>query len=44
MINANSFLGFMKKNPFKTPRSYALAAFIGFFVFIGIAAWIFASL
>ena len=43
MINANSFLGFITKNPFKTPRSYALAAFLGFFVFIGIAAWIFAS-
>jgi hypothetical protein len=37
MINANSFLGFSKKNPFGTPRSYAIIAFIGFFVFIGIA-------
>lgn len=40
LINANSFLGFSRTNPFRTPRSYALAAFVGFFVFIGVANWI----
>lgn len=44
MINANSFFGFIRTNPFKTPRSYALAAFIGFLVFIGVANWIFTTL
>jgi hypothetical protein len=44
LINANSFLGFMKTNPFKTSRSYALAAFAGFLIFIGGADWIFTTL
>jgi hypothetical protein len=37
MINANSFLGFSRTNPFSTPWSYAVSAFIGFAVFLGIA-------
>jgi hypothetical protein len=43
LINANSILGFSKKNPL-TPRSYAVAAIFGFLTFIGIAAWIFAGM
>ncbi|MDD1689674.1 MAG: hypothetical protein LUQ66_03340 [Methanoregula sp.] len=43
LINANSFLGFSKKNPF-TARGYAVAALFGFLTFIGIAAWIFAGM
>jgi hypothetical protein len=43
LINANSFLGFIRKNPF-TARSYAILAFAGFFAFIGIAAWIYAGM
>jgi hypothetical protein len=43
LINANSFLGFSRKNPF-TPRNYAVAALFGFLTFIGIAAWIFAGM
>ena len=43
LINANSFFGFSRKNPF-TPRSYAFAALAGFLGFIGLAAWIFAGL
>ena len=43
LINANSFLGFSRKNPF-TPWSYAVAALFGFLAFIGIAAWIFAGM
>lgn len=43
LINANSFLGLSRKNPF-TPRSYAVAALFGFLTFIGIAAWIFAGM
>jgi len=43
LINANSFLGFSRKNPFRTARSYAISALVGFLVFIGIAAAIFAS-
>ncbi|MEN6611070.1 MAG: hypothetical protein ABFC24_09510 [Methanoregulaceae archaeon] len=35
LINANSFLGVIKTNPFKTSRSYALAALLGFLAFIG---------
>jgi hypothetical protein len=31
------------KNPF-TPRSYAVAALVGFLAFIGIATWIFAGM
>jgi hypothetical protein len=41
-INANSFLGFSRKNPF-TARSYAAAAIFGFLVFTGGANWIFAT-
>ncbi|MFA6332183.1 MAG: hypothetical protein WCX22_04460 [Methanoregula sp.] len=42
LINANSFLGFSKTNPF-TARTYAIMALFGFLAFIGIAAWIFAG-
>ncbi|MDD1670564.1 MAG: hypothetical protein LUQ67_04530 [Methanomicrobiales archaeon] len=40
LINANSFLGFTKGNPFNTPRKYAALAFIGFLAFALIANWI----
>ena len=30
LLNANSFLGFTKKNPFKTDRAYAAVTLIGF--------------
>jgi hypothetical protein len=42
LINANSFLGFSRKNPF-TARSYAILAIFGFLAFIGGANWIFAT-
>lgn len=42
LINANSFLGFSRKNPF-TAGSYAVLALAGFSVFIAMAAWIFAN-
>jgi hypothetical protein len=34
LINANSFFGFTRENPFKTPRAYATVVLIGFIVFI----------
>lgn len=34
LVNANSFFGFTKKNPFKTPAAYALLALVGFGLFI----------
>lgn len=34
LINANSFFGFTKKNPFGTPRVYAVVCFTGFAAFI----------
>jgi hypothetical protein len=34
LINANSFLGLTKTNPFKTPNAYALLALAGFVAFI----------
>ena len=37
LINANSFFGFSKENPFKTPRAYAGVTIFGFFAFILIA-------
>jgi hypothetical protein len=37
LINANSFFGFSKGNPFKTPRAYAAVCLFGFVVFIVIA-------
>jgi hypothetical protein len=37
LINANSFFGFSKSNPFKTPRAYATVVLVGFFAFILIA-------
>lgn len=37
LVNANSFLGFTKANPFDTPKKYAAVAFIGFLAFIIIA-------
>jgi hypothetical protein len=41
LINANSFFGFTKTNPFKTARSYAVITFIGFAVFIGaVSVWV----
>ncbi len=38
LINANSFFGFTRKNPFRTPASYALMALIGFAFFIFFAS------
>jgi hypothetical protein len=43
LINANSFFGFTKENPFKTPRAYALSCLVGFFMFILIADLILAG-
>jgi len=37
LINANSFFGFSKNNPFKTPRAYAGVCLVGFVVFILVA-------
>jgi len=37
LINANSFFGFSKKNPFRTPNSYAAVVFIALIVFCLIA-------
>ncbi len=37
IINANSFFGFTKKNPFSTPRQYAVVCLIGFLAFIVLA-------
>jgi hypothetical protein len=34
LINANSFFGFTKSNPFKTAGSYALLTLVGFIAFI----------
>jgi hypothetical protein len=34
LINANSFFGFTRSNPFKTARSYAILSLIGFVAFI----------
>ena len=33
LINANSFLGLTKKNPFKSPRAYAVLTLVGFVAF-----------
>ena len=38
VVNANTFFGFTKKNPFKTSGAYALMALIGFGLFIFFAA------
>jgi membrane-bound metal-dependent hydrolase YbcI (DUF457 family) len=38
LINANSFFGFTRKNPFRTPASYALITLIGFGLFIFFAS------
>ncbi len=38
LINANSFFGFTRKNPFKTPASYALITLIGFALFVFFAS------
>ncbi len=38
LINANSFFGFTRKNTFRTPASYAMAALIGFALFIFFAS------
>ena len=38
LVNANTFFGFTRKNPFKTPETYALAALIGFGLFIFFAS------
>ena len=37
LVNANSFFGFSEVNPFKTPRTYAVACLAGFVVFVVIA-------
>ncbi|HVP93632.1 MAG TPA: hypothetical protein VMS89_00500 [Methanoregulaceae archaeon] len=37
LINANSFFGFTKTNPFRTARSYALLTLVGFVAFIILA-------
>jgi hypothetical protein len=37
LINANSFFGFSKENPFKNPRVYADVTLAGFSAFIQIA-------
>ncbi|HOX34178.1 MAG TPA: hypothetical protein PLO06_00625 [Methanoregulaceae archaeon] len=37
LVNANSFFGFSKANPFNTPGKYAAIALIGFLTFILIA-------
>ncbi len=37
LINANSFFGFSRENPFRTPRAYATVVMSGFVVFILIA-------
>lgn len=34
LVNANSFFGFTKSNPFKTAHSYAVLTLLGFFFFI----------
>ena len=38
LVNANTFFGFTKKNPFKTPATYALITLIGFALFIFFAS------
>ncbi len=38
LVNANSFFGFTRKNPFRTPASYALITLIGFALFIFFAS------
>jgi len=40
LINANSFLGFIKTNPFKSSKQYAILALIGFIVFSLIANYV----
>ena len=41
LVNANSFLGFSKKNPFGTPNLYAMVALSGFIAFIVLANSVF---
>jgi hypothetical protein len=41
LINANSFFGFTKKNPFSSPKAYAIITLIGFSAFILLANTIF---
>jgi hypothetical protein len=43
LINANSFFGFTKKNPFGSSRVYAITALTGFLVFILLANAVFSS-
>lgn len=43
LLNANSFLGFSRTDPF-TPGSYAFAALAGFLTFTGVADWILAGM
>jgi hypothetical protein len=38
LINANSFFGFTRRNPFKTPVAYALLTLVGFGLFIFFAS------
>lgn len=44
LINANSFFGFTKKNPFKTSRAYAITALTGFLAFILLANYMFSRI
>ena len=41
LVNANSFFGFTKKNPFGSSRAYAITALIGFLAFIFLANAVF---
>ena len=40
LINANSFFGFTKKNPFRTPNQYAGVTLIGFVAMAAILAFV----
>jgi hypothetical protein len=43
LINANSFFGFTKKNPFASSRVYAITALFGFLAFILLTNFVFSS-
>jgi hypothetical protein len=40
LMNANSFFGFSKKNPFKTPNAYAIVVLFGFIGYIFLSTMI----
>ena len=44
LVNANSFFGFTKKNPFRTPRAYAIVTFFALIAFCLIANLIIAGI